>query len=104
MTWRCRYLEQQSAIYATLLSKDIKKNAKDIITLSDSDVKLAEELVNVLKPLETVTTIMCDEHAPTVSVIHPMREMLMLAFTGTDSDSHAIQDVKSAVLKDIRSR
>ena len=99
-----RYLEQQPAIYATLLSKDIKKNAKDIITLSDSDVKLAEELVNVLKPLKTVTTIMCDEHAPTVSVIHPMREMLMRAFADKDSDSHAIQDVKSAVLKDIRSR
>lgn len=31
-----RYLEQQAAVYSALAEKDIKKNAKDLITLSEN--------------------------------------------------------------------
>ena len=51
-----RYLEQQAAVYSALTEKVIKKN-KDITTLSDQDVRMAEEIVEVLKPLKTITTL-----------------------------------------------
>ncbi|KAG5269983.1 hypothetical protein AALO_G00187330 [Alosa alosa] len=40
-----RYLEQQAAIYSALTDKTLKKNVKDIITLSDDDVRVAEEVL-----------------------------------------------------------
>lgn len=72
-----RYLEQQPAIFATFHHKDVKKNIKDIVTLSETEKSEAEELVNILGPLKKMTTILCSEHSPTVSLVHPMREMLL---------------------------
>lgn len=60
-----RYLEQQAAVFSALTDKSVKKNIKDIVTLSDDDVKLAEDVVQVLKPLKTVTTLMSTEQMPT---------------------------------------
>lgn len=69
-----RYIEQQPAVFATLLSKDVKKNLK--VTLSDDDLKAAEELILVLKPMKTLTTLMCDSKHLTISFIHPSMEIL----------------------------
>ena len=38
------YLEQQAAVYSALAEKYIKKNAKDLITLSDEDVTVLEDV------------------------------------------------------------
>lgn len=65
-----RYIEQQPAVFATRLSKDVKKN------LSDDDLKAAEELILVLKQMETLTTLMNDSKHPTISFIHPSMEIL----------------------------
>lgn len=53
-----RYLEQQAAVYSALTEKALKKN-KDIITLSDQDVRVTEEVIEIRKPLKTANT---DEH------------------------------------------
>lgn len=53
-----RYLEQQPAIFATFDHKDVKKNIKDVVTLSETGVSEAEELVNILGPLKKITTIL----------------------------------------------
>lgn len=44
-----RYLEQQPAIYSALMDKNVKKNVKDIAVLSNSECKLAEKMINLLK-------------------------------------------------------
>ncbi|KAL3871015.1 hypothetical protein ACJMK2_039185 [Sinanodonta woodiana] len=62
-----RFLEQQLAIVATLLSKEIRQT--DLNTLSEDDVSNAEDILKVLKPMKTITTILCDEAAPTISMI-----------------------------------
>ena len=80
-----RYVEQQAAIQAVFLNKDVKKNAKDVITLSDEDVSDIESVIRVLVPLKTVTTITCDEKQPTVSMIHPLKEQLLAVMTQDDS-------------------
>ncbi|KAJ8356524.1 hypothetical protein SKAU_G00193180 [Synaphobranchus kaupii] len=61
------YLEQQAAVYSALTDKTLKKNIKDIVTLSD-DVKVAEEVLQVLKPLKMVATLLSTETAPSVHV------------------------------------
>ena len=99
-----RYIEQQPAIFATLLSKDVKKNAKDIVTLSDDDLKAIDDLVNVLKPMKNLTTLMCDSKHPTVSLIHPAKEMLLRQMAVRDDDSVMIKAVKHTIISDLEQR
>lgn len=42
-----RYLEQQSAVQATLLSKEIRKYVSDFPSMSDSDFGLAEDFLKI---------------------------------------------------------
>ncbi|XP_060085252.1 E3 SUMO-protein ligase ZBED1-like [Ylistrum balloti] len=98
------FLEQQPAVYATLTEKDIKKNLKEVVTLSDTDISLAEELVDVLKPLKTITTIMCEEKSPTISLVHLMKERLLRQLRENESDSGLAAHVKTEIRNDIESR
>ena len=59
-----RYLEQQAAVTATLPSNDVRRNVRDIDTLDGSDIPDAEDIVKLLKPLKTATTVLCDEKKP----------------------------------------
>ena len=54
-----RYLEQQAAISAALTSPEVKQNAGSIDTLDSCDVRDAEDLVKLLHPLKTATTVLC---------------------------------------------
>lgn len=83
-----RYLEQQPA---TFHHKDVKKNIKDIVTLSETEKSEAEELVNILGPLKKMATILCSEHSPTVSLVHPMREMLLREMARKSSTSQMVR-------------
>jgi hypothetical protein len=85
-----RYVEQQPAIFTTILSKDVKKNLKDVVTISEEEMRILEDIVTVLKPLKTVTTLMCDTKHPTISLIHPLKEMLIKQLAVKEGDSSVI--------------
>uniref|UniRef100_A0A8C9WTI1 HAT C-terminal dimerisation domain-containing protein n=1 Tax=Sander lucioperca TaxID=283035 RepID=A0A8C9WTI1_SANLU len=89
-----RYLEQQAAIYSALTDKTLKKNVKDIITLSDDNVRVAEEVLQVLKPLKTVTSLLSTETSPSVSMILPLKTRILTI----------TQDVKTAIREDLQPR
>ena len=100
-----RFLEQQPAIIATLMMKDLKKNIKDVYTLSEMDISSAERVMSVLKPIKTVTTILCGESFPTVSMIHPLKEMLLQQLRKVnEEDDKLVSDVKKAISQDLESR
>ncbi len=71
-----RFLEQQPAVLAVLMSKDVRKTEKDL-WLSDTELSNAEDLVVILKPLKTITTVLCDEKHPTISLIYPLKEKIL---------------------------
>ena len=52
------YLEQQPAIYATFHHKEIKKNIKEMVTLPETEVSEAEELVQILAPLNPCENVL----------------------------------------------
>lgn len=99
-----RYVEQQAAIYSALMDKDVKKNVKDIAVLTDSETKLAEDLIKILKPLKNVTTLMSSETSPSVSMVIPMQRMILKSMTPSEEDSSTIKDAKAAITKDLGSR
>lgn len=56
-----RFLEQQPAICATLLSSEVRKNAKELWTLSEADLSNAEDVAKTLRPLKVATLVMSEE-------------------------------------------
>lgn len=99
-----RYLEQQAAIFSALTDKRVKKNVKDLVTLSDDDIKLAEALIQVVKPLKTVTTIMSTDQTPTVSMIIPLKHRILASMKHNATDPAVVKEVKTAISRDFKDR
>ncbi len=72
--------------------------------LNENDITVAEDMVELLAPVKTATTIMCEEERPTVSVIAPLQAKLLEHFTVTAKDSSVITEMKQAMAKDLKHR
>ncbi|XP_040916034.1 E3 SUMO-protein ligase ZBED1-like [Toxotes jaculatrix] len=99
-----RFLEQQPAVYAVLLSPQVRKGAHDICTLSEADVSGAEHLVKVLKPMKLATTTMSEESMPTFSVIAPLHAQVLADFTPAPEDGLMTCEIKHAIWEDLMKR
>ena len=100
--WEC-YLEQQTAVYSALTDKTLEKH-KDVVTLSDDDGKVAEEVFQVLKPLKMVTTLLTTESVPSVSMILPLKTRILQSMGPSEEDSTNTRDVKAAIREDLNLR
>lgn len=68
-------------------------------------MQLAEELINTLKTLKTVTTLMTStEASPSVSMIIPLQKMILKSMTTSDVDTPPIKEAKIAVSEDLKGR
>ncbi|CAL8364560.1 unnamed protein product [Lota lota] len=50
------------------MSTEVRTNARDIDMLDVGEISDAEDIVMVLKPLKTATTVVCDEKEPTQKI------------------------------------
>jgi len=71
--------------------------------LTDGEQKMAEQLIEVLKPLKTVTTLMSSE-TTTNSMILPLKEMILKSMVPGDEDSTVIKEAKEAIAQDLDRR
>ncbi|CAM4511391.1 unnamed protein product [Leuciscus chuanchicus] len=99
-----RFLEQQPAICATLLSPEVRRGESDLCTLTETDVTNAEDAVRALKPMKDATTLMSEEHNPTVSLIAPLIAQLLHNMSDTIEDSPMIHEIKNAIKTDLLKR
>ncbi|XP_016418009.1 zinc finger BED domain-containing protein 1-like [Sinocyclocheilus rhinocerous] len=99
-----RFLEQQPAISAALLSQQVRRGEADLCTLSELDISHAEDLVKALKPLKDATTLMSEEGSPTVSLIAPLHSQLIQDTKMTVGDSPVTREIKQAVNTDLTKR
>ncbi|KAK9519965.1 hypothetical protein VZT92_022655 [Zoarces viviparus] len=88
-----------------MTDKAVKKSVKDIVSLTENDVRLAEDVITVLKPLKTVRTFMCTVlsiriHGPACENDDPENYGRLLS----DDDSPAVRDVKTAIRNDLEKR
>ncbi|KAI4799930.1 hypothetical protein KUCAC02_016468 [Chaenocephalus aceratus] len=95
-----RYLEQQSAVYSALRAL---KN-KDIANLTDQEVRVAENVIEIMKPLKTVTTILSTETAPSVSMILPLKTMILKSMEQNDEDTPTVRELKHAIRENLQKR
>ncbi|XP_048730602.2 E3 SUMO-protein ligase ZBED1-like [Ostrea edulis] len=101
-----RFLEMQAAVIASLRCKELShiKN-KDISNLSDESVSLAENIAACLKPLKDMTTMLCTESTPTLSVIMPLhRQLITNILVAKEDDSHTVVEMKKLMKNDLESR
>lgn len=100
-----RFLEQQPAICAALLSPEVRKSGTDICTLSEADVTNAEEIAVTLKPIKDATNIMCEASTPTLSVIAPLHAQLLHdTETGFSGETQMVREIKQAIHEDLSKR
>ncbi|KAI7802176.1 putative zinc finger BED domain-containing protein 1-like [Triplophysa rosa] len=99
-----RFLEQQPAICAALLSGEVRKTEKEVCTLSESDITSAEEIVIALKPMKVATLVMSEESTPTVSVVAPLHAQLIHDLQESPTDSTMTKEIKSAICLDLNKR
>lgn len=99
-----RFLEQQPAICATLLSPEVRRTESDLCTLNETDVSNAEDTVNALKPMKDATTLMSEESNPTVCLIAPLNAQLLHNMSDTIGESPMIHEIKHAIKADLLKR
>ncbi|XP_076879095.1 E3 SUMO-protein ligase ZBED1-like [Brachyhypopomus gauderio] len=97
-----RYLEQQAAVYVALTEQALKK--KDISILSDQEVKMTEEVIVILKPLKTLTTLISSEATPSASMILPLKATVLHSMEPNDGDSAIVTQVKAAIRENLEDR
>ncbi|XDV16267.1 hypothetical protein PO909_016060 [Leuciscus waleckii] len=98
-----RFLEQQTAILATLMSKDLRRGT-EVHTLTETDISNAEDIVKVMAPIKIATTMMCEEEQPTMSVIAPLQAKLLKHLEPCEDDTDMTREMKSAMTTDFSSR
>ncbi|XP_061878005.1 E3 SUMO-protein ligase ZBED1-like [Entelurus aequoreus] len=100
-----RFLEQLPAICAALVFPGVRKNnTADTSTLSDAEIKYAEDIAMTLRPLKDATKIMSEDSSPTLSVIAPLNAQLLHDTEGDLADPPLVRDIKRAVHDDLATR
>ncbi|XP_028430301.1 zinc finger BED domain-containing protein 1-like [Perca flavescens] len=99
-----RFLEQQPAVCAALLSPEVRKSSTDVFTLNESDIGNAEEIARALKSMQVATTVMSEEKNPTRSLVPPLLAQLLRNTQDNSGDTALIRDVKQSICQDLKKR
>lgn len=76
------------------LQKSTLKNYKGIIALSDQDLRVAEEVIVVRKPLKTVTTLM-------TTMILCLKTKVLKSMENNEEGSPTVIEVKAAASRNL---
>ena len=98
-----RYLYLQPAVYSTLVANELKREP-DVSTLSEADTRLAVSIMECLLPLREITTAVCTEKTPTVSVIIPLMQKIKTVMTPAEADSPVVCQMKTVVTNNLSTR
>ncbi len=99
-----RFLEQRQAISAALLSPEVRRSEKDLCTLTEADVTVAEDIVKALRPMKSATLVVSGENSATLSIIAPLHAQLLDEMRPNASDSTIIKELKYAVHENLSAR
>lgn len=92
-----RFLEQQPAAVAALLSPGVRKTEKVSSTFNESDISNAEEFIQTLKPIRVAICFMSEETHPTFSTKAPLHAQFLRATLETIRNSPFIIELKEAI-------
>ena len=97
----CRVLEQQLSICAVLLENP----SKIYLSLETKDIKLLEDLSDLLKPLKELTILLSSQSYATLSTVLPsLQKLINQHLAINESDSNVFKDFMTTMLEDPRKR
>ncbi|XP_048857121.1 E3 SUMO-protein ligase ZBED1-like isoform X1 [Brienomyrus brachyistius] len=99
-----RFIEQQPAVCAALLSPEVRKGASEIFSLTESDISCAEDVVNALKPMKDATLLMSEESSPTACLIAPLHAKLIQDMKENTEEKTVIREIKRVISEDLSRR
>lgn len=99
-----RYLEQQAAVYSALAERSVRNKGIGIGNLSDLELSNAEAIVDVMRPLKTITAVMSTETTPSISMIMPLQTTLLKATETNAADAPIARDMKTAIRDNFQGR
>lgn len=99
-----RFLEQQPAISAVLMSPDVRRRESDLCTLAETDITTAEDVVRCLGPMKTASLAISEEESPTMSMVAPLQVQLLNQMACTAEDTAIIKELKTAIHQNLSSR
>ena len=82
----------------------MRRNEKDLCTLTEVDITVAEDLVKALQPLKAATLAMSEGTSPTLSIIAPLHAQLLEEMRCVPEDSTLIKEIKTAAYNNLNSR
>nr|XP_023660924.1 zinc finger BED domain-containing protein 1-like [Paramormyrops kingsleyae] len=97
-----RYVEQQTAVYSALTERALKN--KEIANLCDQEVSVGEKVIEIMKPLKTIATILSTETTPSVSMILPLKTMILKSMEQKDDDTPTAREIKQDISENLQNR
>ena len=95
-----RVCEQETAICASL----VEQKCLDLMP-DDTDISIAESILEVLKPFKPISDTMCAEKYTTTSSIKPLLHHLSnTVLTVKDSDLGAVKEMKKTMKHNLQTR
>ncbi|XP_041851628.1 uncharacterized protein LOC121646600 [Melanotaenia boesemani] len=85
------------------MSRDLRRG-EEVNTLKDKDFCDIEDIVKLMALVKLVTTSMCKDKRPTLSMISPVRAKLKKNFEASHEDSVVIREMKQAFRNDLEKR
>ena len=82
----------------------LSRKMPDVYLLSEDGISAAESVIKILGPIKAITTTLCNEKTPTVSMIHPLKEMLFQQLKVSDDNVMLAKEMKTAIAKDLDAR
>ncbi|RXN18620.1 zinc finger BED domain-containing 1-like protein [Labeo rohita] len=92
-----RFLEQQP-----LLSPEVRRREKDLCTLTEEDITVAEDIVKALQPMKSATLVMSGENTATLSVNAPLHTQILDETRSSDRDSAVFKELRSAMQDNLK--
>jgi hypothetical protein len=91
-------------VYAALTSKELREN-KDVATFTENNISSADDALASLKPQKTITTALCTEKFPTISIILPLQSKLLNSLmVQCVDDSGMVKEMKQTIISDLSER
>lgn len=92
-----RFLVQQPAIYAALLSTEVRKSEQDIFALSEADSTCRGSAQGNQTSEGDASLVMSEESMPILSIIAPLHAKPVTGTEESLDDTQTVKDIKAAV-------
>ncbi|XP_046376788.1 E3 SUMO-protein ligase ZBED1-like [Haliotis rufescens] len=96
-------IRDMPSIQMAFQNPDLQKEDVRLFLFDSNNQKLCQELVDLLRPLNNASMLLCEQRMVTVSMILPVLKKLEITLLGGETDCPVIKECRNTIWKEIRS-